>query len=32
MGDVTIRPATPDDAAGICTIYNQGESDPDRQR
>ena len=27
MGDVTIRPATPDDAAGICTIYNQGIED-----
>ena len=24
MGDVSIRPAAPDDAAAICTIYNQG--------
>jgi len=27
MGDVSIRPATPDDAAAICTIYNQGIED-----
>ena len=27
MGDVAIRPATPDDAAAICTIYNQGIAD-----
>ncbi|HYB69217.1 MAG TPA: arsinothricin resistance N-acetyltransferase ArsN1 family A [Candidatus Bathyarchaeia archaeon] len=27
MGDVVIRPATPDDAAVICTIYNQGIED-----
>ena len=27
MGDVSTRPATPDDAAAICTIYNQGIED-----
>jgi len=27
MADVSIRPATPDDAAAICTIYNQGIED-----
>jgi L-amino acid N-acyltransferase YncA len=27
MGDVSIRAATPDDAAAICTIYNQGIED-----
>jgi L-amino acid N-acyltransferase YncA len=27
MGDVSIRPATPDDAAAICTIYNHGIED-----
>jgi phosphinothricin acetyltransferase len=27
MGDVSIRPAGPDDAAAICTIYNQGIED-----
>ena len=27
MGDVSIRPAAPDDAAAICTIYNQGIED-----
>jgi len=27
MGDVSIRPATLDDAAAICTIYNQGIED-----
>ena len=27
MGDVSVRPATPDDAAVICTIYNQGIED-----
>ena len=27
MGDVSIRPATPDAAAAICTIYNQGIED-----
>ncbi|HEY5725531.1 MAG TPA: arsinothricin resistance N-acetyltransferase ArsN1 family A [Methylomirabilota bacterium] len=27
MGDVSVRPATPDDAAAICTIYNQGIED-----
>lgn len=27
MGEVSIRPATPDDAAAICTIYNQGIED-----
>jgi phosphinothricin acetyltransferase len=27
MRDVAIRPATPDDAAAICTIYNQGIED-----
>jgi phosphinothricin acetyltransferase len=27
MGDVSIRAATPDDAAVICTIYNQGIED-----
>ena len=27
MGDVSIRPATPDDAAAICAIYNQGIED-----
>jgi len=27
MGDVSIRPAGPDDAATICTIYNQGIED-----
>jgi phosphinothricin acetyltransferase len=27
MGDVSVRAATPDDAAAICTIYNQGIED-----
>jgi phosphinothricin acetyltransferase len=27
MGDVSTRPATSDDAAAICTIYNQGIED-----
>jgi len=27
MGDVSIRPAGPADAAAICTIYNQGIED-----
>jgi len=27
MGDVTIRPATAEDAGAICTIYNQGIED-----
>ena len=27
MGDVSVRPATADDAAAICTIYNQGIED-----
>ena len=27
MGDVSIRPAGPDDAAAMCTIYNQGIED-----
>lgn len=27
MGEVSIRAATPDDAAAICTIYNQGIED-----
>jgi phosphinothricin acetyltransferase len=27
MGDVSVRPATPDDAAVICAIYNQGIED-----
>ena len=27
MADVSIRPATADDAAAICTIYNQGIED-----
>ena len=27
MADVSIRSATPDDAAAICTIYNQGIED-----
>ena len=27
MADVSIRPATPADAAAICTIYNQGIED-----
>ena len=27
MGDVSVRAATPDDAAVICTIYNQGIED-----
>ena len=27
MGDVSVRPATPDDAAAICRIYNQGIED-----
>jgi L-amino acid N-acyltransferase YncA len=27
MGEVSLRPATPDDAAAICTIYNQGIED-----
>jgi len=27
MGDVSVRPATPEDAAVICTIYNQGIED-----
>jgi phosphinothricin acetyltransferase len=27
MGDVSLRPATPDDAAVICAIYNQGIED-----
>ena len=27
MADVSIRPASPDDAAAICTIYNQGIED-----
>ncbi|HEY7653308.1 MAG TPA: arsinothricin resistance N-acetyltransferase ArsN1 family A [Methylomirabilota bacterium] len=27
MGDVSIRAAKPDDAAAICTIYNQGIED-----
>jgi L-amino acid N-acyltransferase YncA len=27
MGDVSIRSAGPDDAAAICTIYNQGIED-----
>jgi phosphinothricin acetyltransferase len=27
MGDVSIHPATLDDAAAICTIYNQGIED-----
>src|SRR4029453_8233616 len=27
MGDVSIRAATPEDAAAICTIYNQGIED-----
>ena len=27
MGDVSVRPATRDDAAVICTIYNQGIED-----
>ena len=27
MGEVSTRPATPDDAAAICTIYNQGIED-----
>lgn len=27
MADVSIRPATPEDAAAICTIYNQGIED-----
>jgi L-amino acid N-acyltransferase YncA len=27
MGDVSVRPATEDDAAAICTIYNQGIED-----
>ncbi len=27
MGDVSIRPAGPDDAAAICSIHNQGLED-----
>lgn len=27
MADVSIRPATPEDAAAICAIYNQGIED-----
>ena len=27
MGEVTVRPATPDDAAAICMVYNQGIED-----
>lgn len=27
MGDVSVRPAAPDDAVVICTIYNQGIED-----